>query len=104
MATRKFKIFLAMMLVVIIASVCAIGLVWSDIQQRKAILDNLYWIEEHEHAVPAGTLIKLAEADLRKRQMVLTSLIVTTIALVILTSVIMVTVYHYQNVVRKGQS
>ncbi len=92
------------MLVVIIASVCAIGLVWSDIQQRKADLDNLYWIEEHTHSVPAGTLIKLAEADLRKRQMVLTSLIVTTIALVILTSVIMVTVYHYQNVVWKGQS
>lgn len=73
------------MAIVVLTS--AIGLVWSDIQQKKADLDHLYWVEEHTHSVPAGMLIKLAEAELRQKQTVLTSLIVT-IALVIIVLIV----------------
>ena len=76
MATRKFKILLAMMLVTIIALVCAIGLVWSDIQKLNAVLDNLYWTAENTHSGVVWSMIELAEARLQQKQAVFTSLIV----------------------------
>ena len=101
LATRKFKILLViMMLVTIIALVCAVGLVWIDIQQKKADLDHLYWVEEHTHSGPTGMLIKWAEAELRKRQTVLTSLIVT-IALVIIVLIVGV---WYKIMVRRSEN
>ena len=84
---HRFKILIAVMLVaIIITLVCAVGLVWSDIQKLKADLNHLYWVEEHAYSFPEG-LIEIAEARLQQKQTVLTSLIVVT-TLIILASII----------------
>ena len=78
---RRFKILIAVMLVAIIALVCAIGLVWSDIQKLKAVLDNLYWIRKTTHSGGVRIAIEWVEARLQQKQTVLTSLIVVTTVL-----------------------
>ncbi len=82
----KFTVAVSLVLVILIATICAVGLVWSDIQKLKAVLDNLYWIEEHTHSVPAGMMIEWVEAKLLLRQSVLAllTLLIVTCVLVLL--------------------
>ena len=86
---RRFKIaFVILMVVTIIALICAIGLVWGDIQKLNAELDRLHWIEENTHSGGVRIAIEVAEAKLHEQLTILAVLSVVAV-ITIVSSILM---------------
>lgn len=68
-------------LVLIVAMICAIGVVCFDIMKIKAELDDLYWIAENTHSFTAGVFIERAELLLNQKLILLTALVVVTVTI-----------------------
>ena len=83
----KFKIGVSVLVVAIVAMVCAIGIQVNYLCKLKSELDNLYWILENTDSVIVGVGISLAEENFRRELTRLKVLIVMLSVIIIVSCV-----------------
>jgi len=84
----KFTIVISVLVVVVVALVCAIASVYIDILRIRAQLDNFYWIAENTHS--GGVRIAIDELEARLHQKVTVLTVLAVVATLIIASLILI--------------